>query len=58
MSELDSNKRETEGLVTDSVFDEITVDTETRRLNTYLRFMASPTRVSIIKKTNDYVSII
>ena len=53
--DLDSNKEKLRDLVTDSVFDEITVDTEGRRLNTYLRFMASPTRVSIIKKTNDYV---
>lgn len=41
--------------VTDEVFNQVSVDNEERRLNTYLKFYGEASTVNILKITDDYI---
>lgn len=55
LDELSRNMDSLHSIVTDDVFNELTIDKEGRRMSSYLRFMAKPTGVKIIRDTEDYV---
>lgn len=53
--QLDSNMVTLKNLVTEPVFNDLTIDNEQRTLTTYLKFENNPVTVNIIKNTDSYV---
>lgn len=53
--QLDNNMVALKNLVTEPVFNDLTIDNEQRTLTTYLKFENNPVTVNVIKSTDSYV---
>lgn len=53
--QLDNNMVTLKNLVTEAVFNDLTIDNEQRTLTTYLKFENNPVTVNVIKYTDTYV---
>lgn len=53
--QLEANQRTLRNLVTDSVYNQLTYDSEQRRLNTYLKFNDDASTVEILRITDSCV---
>lgn len=53
--QLEANQRELHGLVTESVYNQLTYDSEERRLNTYLKFNSDSSTVSVLRATDSCI---
>lgn len=52
---MEINESDLRGRVTTQVFNQLTVDNDERRMNTYLKFRAESSKVKFIKVTDQYV---
>lgn len=55
VEQLDSQMALLQVITTDEVFRQLTIDSENRTLNTYLKFQGKPVTIKILKSSNDYV---
>ena len=55
LEQVEANQRKLKQFVTDEVFNELTFDSEERRLNTYLKFAAESSSIKFLEEGPDYL---